>query len=57
VFGADFDPSNYRLLAFGIAMVAIMVWRPRGLVSTRQPSVHLREAKAVSADLVGEGRG
>ena len=34
-----------------------MVWRPRGLVSTRQPSVILRERKAVSADLVGQGRG
>src|SRR5664279_5077092 len=36
VFGPGFDPSNYRLLIFGLLMVAIMVWRPRGLVSTRK---------------------
>jgi branched-chain amino acid transport system permease protein len=57
VFGPDFDPTQYRMLIFGLVMVAIMVWRPRGLVSTRQPSVHLKERKAVSADLVGEGQG
>jgi branched-chain amino acid transport system permease protein len=56
VFGPEFDPSNYRMLAFGLVMVAIMVWRPRGLVSTRRPSVHLKERRAVAGDLVGEGR-
>ena len=56
VFGPDFDPSNYRMLVFGLIMVAIMVWRPRGLVSTRRPSVFLKERKPVSSDLVGEGR-
>jgi branched-chain amino acid transport system permease protein len=56
VFGPDFDPSNYRMLAFGLVMVAIMVWRPRGLISTRRPSVFLKERKAVSGELVGEGR-
>ena len=25
VFGQDFDPSQYRLLAFGLLMVAIMI--------------------------------
>jgi branched-chain amino acid transport system permease protein len=55
IFGPDFDPTQYRLLIFGLVMVAIMVWRPRGLVSTRQPSVYFKERKAVSADLVGEG--
>jgi len=57
IFGPDFDPSNYRLLIFGLLMVAVMVWRPRGLVSTRTPSVHLKQRKTVSVDLVGEGRG
>jgi branched-chain amino acid transport system permease protein len=57
IFGPDFDPSNYRLLIFGTAMVAIMVWRPRGLITTRTPSVFLKQRKAVSGDLVGEGRG
>jgi branched-chain amino acid transport system permease protein len=31
----------YRMLIFGCAMVAIMIWRPRGLVSTREPSLRL----------------
>jgi len=57
IFGDDFDPSNYRLLIFGALMVIIMVWKPRGLVSTRIPSVALKERKAVSGELVGEGRG
>ena len=57
VFGPDFDPSQYRLLIFGLLMVAIMVWRPRGLVSTRKPTVFLKRAKAVSGALVGEGHG
>jgi branched-chain amino acid transport system permease protein len=29
------------MLVFGFAMVLIMIWRPRGLVSTRDPSLHL----------------
>src|SRR6202040_1135023 len=40
VFGNDFDPTQYRMLIFGFAMVLIMVVRPRGLISTRQASVH-----------------
>jgi branched-chain amino acid transport system permease protein len=57
IFGADFDPTQYRMLLFGFAMVAIMVWRPRGLIATRQPSVFLRERRTVSGALVREGRG
>ena len=57
VFGESFDPNEYRLLLFGLAMVAMMVWRPRGLISVRQPSVILKERKAISGDLVGEGHG
>lgn len=45
VFGEGFDPSEYRLLLFGLAMVAMMVWRPRGLISERHPSVRLAEAQ------------
>lgn len=41
VFGEGFDPNEYRLLLFGLAMVAMMVWRPRGLISERTPSVRL----------------
>ena len=45
VFGPNFDPTQYRLLAFGLVMVAILVWRPRGLVSRRRPSVLLADRK------------
>src|ERR1700761_11379 len=31
----DFDPTQYRGLLFGLAMVVMMVVRPRGFVSTR----------------------
>ncbi len=52
-----FDPVQYRMLAVGLAMVLIMRWRPRGLVTKREPTVFLKEKKAVSADLVAQGHG
>jgi branched-chain amino acid transport system permease protein len=51
----EFD--QYRMLVFGCAMVAIMIWRPRGLVSSRDPSVYLRERKTIPVALAREGRG
>ncbi|WP_407050539.1 high-affinity branched-chain amino acid ABC transporter permease LivM [Methyloraptor flagellatus] len=57
VFGADFDPTQYRTLLFGAAMVGIMLWKPRGLISTREPTAFLKERKAVSGDHVKEGHG
>ena len=57
IFGPTFDPTQYRMLLFGFAMVLIMIWRPRGLISTRDPSVFLKERKSISADLVKEGHG
>jgi len=33
--------NQYRMLAFGLAMVAIMTWRPRGLLAHREPTVRL----------------
>ena len=57
VFGQNFDPTQYRMLLFGAAMVVMMIWKPRGLVSTRSPSIFLRERKAVSGDFVKEGHG
>jgi branched-chain amino acid transport system permease protein len=33
-------------------MVLIMIWRPRGLVSTRDPSLYLAERKAIAGSLV-----
>ncbi len=56
IFGSEFDPALYRMLLFGIAMVAIMVWRPRGIVGTRSPTIALDKAHAISKDLVREGR-
>jgi branched-chain amino acid transport system permease protein len=57
IFGPTFDPTQYRMLLFGFAMVLIMIWRPRGLISTRDPSVFLKERKSISVDLVKEGHG
>ncbi|HRK17387.1 MAG TPA: high-affinity branched-chain amino acid ABC transporter permease LivM [Hyphomicrobiaceae bacterium] len=57
IFGNDFDPTQYRMLLFGLAMVVLMIWKPRGLISTRAPTVYLKERKAVSGDLVKEGHG
>jgi branched-chain amino acid transport system permease protein len=33
--------GSYRMLAFGLALVLIMVFRPRGLIAHREPSVRL----------------
>ncbi|MBK9081820.1 MAG: high-affinity branched-chain amino acid ABC transporter permease LivM [Rhizobiales bacterium] len=57
IFGPDFDPAQYRMLIFGLAMVVMMIWKPRGIVATRSPSVFLKERKSVSGDLVKEGHG
>jgi branched-chain amino acid transport system permease protein len=57
IFGRDFDPAQYRMLLFGLAMVVIMIWKPRGIVSSREPSVFLKERKIISRDLVKEGHG
>jgi branched-chain amino acid transport system permease protein len=57
VFGNEFDPTQYRMLLFGFAMVLIMIARPRGLISQRHATVHLAARKAISGALVKEGRG
>jgi branched-chain amino acid transport system permease protein len=57
IFGPTFDPTQYRMLLFGLAMVAIMRWRPRGLIATRVPSVFFKKRRIISVDLVAEGRG
>jgi branched-chain amino acid transport system permease protein len=49
--------ENYRMLVFGMAMVLIMIWRPRGLIGHRAPTVYLTKAQAISSDLVKEGHG
>jgi len=57
IFGAEFDPTQYRMLLFGFAMVLIIAWKPRGLIGTRVPSVILKERKTIDATLVREGHG
>jgi branched-chain amino acid transport system permease protein len=57
IFGPGFDPTQYRMLLFGLAMVLIMIWKPRGLISTREPTAFLHERKTVAAKFVEEGRG
>ncbi|MDE1883761.1 MAG: high-affinity branched-chain amino acid ABC transporter permease LivM [Rhodospirillales bacterium] len=48
----------YRMLIFGIALVLIMIVRPRGFISTRRPTVLLgKEAVAIGGELRAEGRG
>ena len=40
------DLAQYRMLAFGFGMVLIMLWRPRGLLAHRDPTIllHLRKS-------------
>jgi branched-chain amino acid transport system permease protein len=57
VFGNEFDPTQYRMLLFGFAMVLIIAWKPRGLIGSREPSVILKESKPIAASLLREGRG
>jgi len=45
------------MLVFGFLMVVIMVWRPRGLIATREPSAALRQRKVIDAEMVAQGRG
>jgi branched-chain amino acid transport system permease protein len=56
IFGPDFDPALYRMLLFGLAMVVIMVWRPRGIISSRTPSIVLERRRSIPGFLVKERR-
>ncbi|MDB3952574.1 high-affinity branched-chain amino acid ABC transporter permease LivM [Alphaproteobacteria bacterium] len=40
--------EQFRMLAFGAGMVAIMVWRPRGLLTHREPTVSLRDNRGAT---------
>ncbi|MGE3870886.1 MAG: high-affinity branched-chain amino acid ABC transporter permease LivM [Pseudorhodoplanes sp.] len=57
IFGQDFTPELYRMLLFGVAMVVVMVWKPRGFVGSREPTAFLRERRAVSSSFTKEGHG
>jgi branched-chain amino acid transport system permease protein len=43
VFGPDFEPTHYRMLIFGLAMVIVMLWRPRGLLPDTEPTAVLKD--------------
>jgi branched-chain amino acid transport system permease protein len=51
------DLEIYRMLVFGAAMVAVMVWRPRGVVAGRVPTIALGETRRIDSDHVKEGHG
>jgi branched-chain amino acid transport system permease protein len=57
VFGEEFTPELYRMLLFGLAMVVVMLWKPRGFVGSREPTAFLKESKAVSSSFTKEGHG
>ncbi len=35
IFGPDFTPELYRMILFGLAMVVVMLFKPRGFVGSR----------------------
>lgn len=57
IFGDDFTPELYRMLLFGMAMVIVMLWKPRGFVGSREPTAFLKERRAVSGSFTKEGHG
>ncbi|PZO77757.1 MAG: branched-chain amino acid ABC transporter permease [Mesorhizobium amorphae] len=57
VFGQGFTPELYRMLLFGLAMVVVMLWKPRGFVGSREPTAFLHKRKAVSSAFTKEGHG
>ena len=57
VFGPDFTPELYRMLIFGLAMILMMLVRPRGFVGSREPTAFLFERKTVSGSFTKEGHG
>lgn len=58
VFGDGFTPELYRMLIFGLAMVVVMLYKPRGFVGTREPTAFLHaDRRAVSGEFSKEGHG
>ena len=51
------DLELYRMLVFGLAMVAMMIWRPRGFVGTRTPTISLDKGAVIASGNVKEGPG
>ncbi|MBL8658127.1 MAG: high-affinity branched-chain amino acid ABC transporter permease LivM [Rhodospirillales bacterium] len=48
--------QQYRMLAFGAAMVLIMLWRPRGLLAFREPTIRLHHGVSPPAQTVAAAR-
>ena len=57
VFGPDFTPELYRMLIFGLAMILMMLYKPRGFVGNRTPTAFLFEKKTISGSFTKEGHG
>jgi branched-chain amino acid transport system permease protein len=58
LFGSSFTPELYRMMIFGLAMVLVMLFKPRGFVGTRQPTAFLhKERKSISGAFTKEGHG
>lgn len=49
--------DQFRMLVFGAVMVLLMIWRPRGLIGHRAPTVFLKQPTEISSTLVKEGHG
>ncbi len=47
------DLEQFRMLAFGAAMVLIMLWRPQGLLSHREPTLRLGGVKPLPVKEAG----
>ncbi|WP_084143515.1 high-affinity branched-chain amino acid ABC transporter permease LivM [Methylocapsa acidiphila] len=56
IVGEGFDPTQYRMLIIGFALIVIMNWKPRGLIANRTPSVFLAEPRLAAPALAEEGR-
>ena len=57
VFGENFDPTEYRLLLFGVCMVLMMLWRPRGFMGNREPTITLHGKTRIEGSYTREGHG
>jgi branched-chain amino acid transport system permease protein len=57
LFGEDFKPELFRMLLFGLAMIVVMLFKPRGFVDKREPTAFLHTRKIVSGEFTKEGHG
>ena len=46
--------ESFRMLAFGAAMVTIMLWRPNGILSSREPSVRYGQLRSPPESITGK---